>query len=376
MIGANDIILVIKHHDGFFLYPTSYTNHTVAYSSWRDGKGDVAKEFVESCRKLGAQPSFYLSPWDRNFYNMTWRPEYNEFYEKTLKDLLTHYGPIAEMWWDGANAQENMTMLYDWKYWYNEVKQYQSNCLATCNGPDAIWAGTESGLGKEENWLAGHGNDIFPSEELVYAPKLLDVTLRGGWFYHPNEKPKSMKELQNIYFKSVGYNYNLQLNIPPTKDGLFCEDDVNRIKEFSEYLHKTFDVDYARLATRFNSTSEREGYYVANVVNADKYLYWIPEGDYTNSGSIELYFDEFITFNVVMMQEYVRGGQTVAKYSIEVYNDGNWKEIQTGTTIGHKKLHLFDSLIKTNGVRLNILDTWNSYPPKITRLGLFISPEI
>lgn len=376
MVGANEVILVSKHHDGFFLYPNPYTNHTVAYSSWRDGKGDVVKDFVESCRELGALPAFYLSPWDRNFYNMTWRPEYNDFYIKTQQYLLTQYGPVYEMWWDGANAQENMTMLYDWDKFYSTVKLYQPQCLATCNGPDAIWAGTESGLGKEECWANNNRNEIFHTDEIVYAPLLLDVTLRGGWFYHSYEKPKSLKDLQNIYFKSVGRNYVLQLNIPPNKDGLFCDDDVNRMREFGNYLKETFSVDYARKAKKFSCSDALIGHYPENVVNSDKYVYWTPNGDETNNGFVQLEFDEPVSFNVVMLQEYIRGGQTVAKYSVEILQDDKWTEIQTGTTIGHKKLHLYDTTYSIMGIRLNIIDTWHSYPPKITRIGLFISPKI
>ena len=340
------------------------------------------REFVDSCRQLGAMPSFYLSPWDRFFYNMTWRPEYNEYYEKTLFELTSNYGPIYELWWDGANAQPHMTHLYDWQKWYEILKYNQPQCLGGgCGGddpnsfdcgPDITWGKTESGLGNEENWNFHTPSVRFPGKDLVFAPLYLDVSIRPGWFYHPEESPKTLKELVHIYFRSVGLNYQLQLNVPPTPEGLFDERDVEALREFGEYIRKTFSQDEAVKASRTAASSFEPGYPAINVLMNDKYLYWRPANEQAN-GYIDLYFDEPVTFNVVMMQEFIRHGQKVSHYSISILEGEDWTEVATGTTIGVKKMNVLEPPRTTRGVRLTIIDTWNDYVPEISRIGLFNS---
>ena len=363
------------------LFPSEYSNHSVVSSTWRDGKGDVVREFVDSCRQLGAIPSFYLSPWDRYFYNMTWKPEYNEYYAKTLDVLTSRYGPIYELWWDGANAQEHMTHYYDWQGWYSILKRNQPQCLGGgCGGdnktfdcgPDISWGWTETGLGNEENWHVHAPSVEFPGEDLVFAPLYLDVSIRPGWFYHANEQPKSLAELVHIYFMSVGRNYQLQLNVPPNRDGLFDEKDVQRLREFGEYLERTFAQDEAWKATETRASSYEPGYPAANVVANDKFLYWKPAGE-AASGSVELLFEAPVSFNVVMTQEFLRHGQRVAHYTIAVLENGEWVEVAKGTTIGVKKLNVLEKTVTTTGVRLTVLDTWNDYVPEISRIGLFNS---
>nr|UYI58631.1 alpha-L-fucosidase [Blastocystis sp.] len=381
-IGAEEVILVAKHHDGFMLFPSAYSNHTVAYSTWRDGKGDVVREFVQSCRALGTKASLYLSPWDRFFYNMTWRPEYNEYYSHTLEELTTRYGPIYELWWDGANAQQHMTHLYDWQGWYKIIKRNQPQCLGGgCGGdeagifdcgPDTAWGQTESGLGKEENWNFHTPSVEFPGKELVFSPLFLDVSIRPGWFYHANESPKTLKELVHIYFRSVGLNYQLQLNVPPTPEGLFDPRDVAVMKEFGAYIEEVFAHDEARKAVDAVASSFTPGYPAINVVGDDKFIYWTPaQGE--ASGYIELVFEEPVHFNVVMMQEFIRHGQRVSHYSVAVKEGDQWVEVAKGTTIGVKKMNVLDGTFYTDRVRVTIEDTWEDYPPEITRIGLFNS---
>lgn len=350
-------------------------------SSWRDGKGDVVRDFVNSCRELGALPSFYLSPWDRYFYNMTWKPEYNEYYANTLEVLTSRYGPIYELWWDGANAQPHMTHYYDWQGWYKILKHNQPQCLGGgCGGddggfdcgPDISWGRTETGMGNEENWLFHEPSVEFPGEELVFAPLYLDVSIRPGWFYHANQKPKSLKELVHIYFSSVGLNYQLQLNVPPNRDGLFDEEDVQRLAEFGAYIRETFSKDEAWKAVSADASSFAAGYPPINVVANDKYLYWKPANEEA-SGTIELFFEEPVTFNVVMTQEFIRHGQKVSHYVISIKEGDEWVDVAKGTTIGVKKLNVLDGPRTTTGVRLTIVDTWNDYVPEISRIGLFNS---
>ena len=322
---------------------------------------------------------------------MTWRPEYNEYYSHTLEELTSRYGPIYELWWDGANAQEHMThveveertdaQLYDWEGWYQILKRNQPQCLGGgCGGdndsydcgPDTAWGKTESGLGKEENWNFHTPSVEFPGKELVFSPLFLDVSIRPGWFYHPDQEPKTLKELVHIYFRSVGLNYQLQLNVPPTPEGLFDERDVARLHEFGDYIRETFSKDEARKAIRAEASSYDPGHPPLNVVANDKFLYWTPKNE-ESSGYIDLYFDEPVSFNVVMMQEFIRHGQKVSHYSISVLQGESWEEVAKGTTIGVKKMNVLEGTRKTHGVRLTIEDTWNDYVPEISRIGLFNS---
>lgn len=200
----------------------------------------------------------------------------------------------------------------------------------------------------------------------------MDVSIRPGWFYHANESPKTLKELVHIYFRSVGLNYQLQLNVPPTPEGLFDERDVAVMREFGEYLQKTFSQDEAVKASSVTASSYAPGYPPVNVLMYDKYVYWTP-ADQLPYGSIELHFDEPVTFNVVMMQEFIRHGQKVSHYSISILEGEEWVEVATGTTIGVKKMNVLEPPRTTNGLRLTIIDTWNDYVPEISRIGLFNS---
>lgn len=239
-------------------------------------------------------------------------------------------------------------------------------------GPDTTWGKTESGMGDEENWNFHKPSARFPGKELVFAPYFLDVSIRPGWFYHANESPKTLKELVHIYFVSVGRNYQLQLNVPPTPEGLFDERDVKALREFGDYIRDTFSRDEAVKAVSATASSYEPGYPAVNVLMNDKFLYWRPAYDQAY-GTIDLLFDEPVTFNVVMTQEFIRHGQKVAHYSISILEGENWTEVAKGTTIGVKKLNVLEPPRTTRGVRLTIIDTWNDYVPEITRIGLFNS---
>ena len=381
-IGAKEHILVAKHHDGFFLYPNEFTNHTVASSSWRDGKGDVVKEFTDSCRHLGVMPSFYLSPWDRNFYNMTWRPEYNQFYLDTFKVLLNNYGPIYGVWWDGANAQPHMTHYYNWTVWYDELKKTNPHALGGgCGGdghgiydcgPDNSWGWTESGLGDETCWSSHSASIEFPQEHDAYAPLFLDVSLRPGWFYHADQNPKTLPELVNIYFKSVGRNYQLQVNVPPNKDGLIDDKDVKVLEEFGHWIDESFKVNEAFKAAKVTASSTLEGTFPVNVVANDKFLYWSPDLQVQKAPyTVQLDFDEPVSFNAFVAQEYIRLGQRVAKWNVEILENDQYVEIASATTIGYKRILPFDKTFTTTSVRMNIQEVLGDTTPSITSIGLY-----
>lgn len=206
---------------------------------------------------------------------------------------------------------------------------------------------------------------------MIFSPLFLDVSIRPGWFYHANEEPKTLAELVHIYFRSVGLNYQLQLNVPPTPEGLFDDRDVQRLKEFGDYIRKTFEYDVAWKAVEASASSSAEGHSPMNVVSKDKHQYWSPKD--TPYGTIELHFEEPVSFNVVMMQEYIRHGQKVSHYSIAILEGDRWVQVAKGTTIGVKKMNVLEDVKTTTAVRLTIEDTWNDYIPEISRIGLFTS---
>lgn len=269
--GFKMVIITAKHHDGFCLWPTKTTRHSVASSPWKDGKGDVVKELREACDRHQMKFGVYLSPWDRNAGCYGDSPAYNKFFIEQLTELLTNYGEVHEVWFDGANGEgpNGKKQEYDWDAFYATIRKLQPKAVTAIMGDDVRWVGNEKGIGRETEWSAtvltpgvyaraaennkalgiyGKSKDLggrdmlAKAKELFWYPSEVDVSIRPGWFYHDrqNNKVKSLKHLTDIYFQSVGYNSVLLLNIPPDKRGLIHEADVNRLKEFRQYLDRVF----------------------------------------------------------------------------------------------------------------------------------------
>ena len=267
--GAKSMILTAKHHDGFCLWPTKTTMHSVASSPWKGGKGDVVREFVEACRSNGLKPGLYCSPWDRNHVAYGDSPRYNDVYAEQLTELLTQYGPITEVWFDGANGEgpNGKRQVYDWKRNWALVRKLQPTAVMFSDaGPDVRWIGNENGVAGETNWstirpesvpfIGADGPDVIKSlqeghpDGSVWRPGETDVSIRPGWFYHPAEdtKVKSVEQLIGLYFTSVGRNSKLLLNVPPTRDGLLHDTDVTHLTGLGVALDRMFndDADHAR----------------------------------------------------------------------------------------------------------------------------------
>lgn len=273
--GFKMAIITAKHHDGFCLWPTKTTRHSVASSSWKDGKGDVVRELRDACKKYGIKFGVYLSPWDRNASCYGDSPAYNQFFIEQLTELLTNYGEVHEVWFDGANGEgpNGKKQIYDWDAILRTIRRLQPKAVTAIMGDDVRWVGNEKGIGRETEWSATAltpgiyprsgeqnkelgifgkakdlgGRDIVArATELFWYPSEVDVSIRPGWFYHTDQdkQVKSLNHLTDIYFKSVGYNSVLLLNIPPDLRGLINENDVQRLKEFSSYLKKTFACNY------------------------------------------------------------------------------------------------------------------------------------
>lgn len=356
--GFKMVLLTAKHHDGFCLWPTATTKHSVASSPWKNGQGDVVKELRAACDKYDMKFGVYLSPWDRNAECYGDSPRYNDFFIRQLTELLTNYGEVHEVWFDGANGEgpNGKKQVYDWDAFYQTIQRLQPKAVMAIMGDDVRWVGNEKGLGRETEWSAtvltpgiytrsqennnrlgvfGKAEDLGSRKilekatELFWYPSEVDVSIRPGWFYHAEEdsKVKSLKHLADIYFQSVGYNSVLLLNIPPDHRGLISEADVQRLNEFAAYRERLFASN--------------------KVVNGRKCWNAAP-------GSEKVYSLKPNTeMNVVMLQEDITKGQRVEAFTVEALTDNGWKEVGKGTTIGYKRMLRFPA-VKASKLRVKI----------------------
>lgn len=359
--GFKMVILTAKHHDGFCLWPTATTQHSVASSNWKNGQGDVVKELRKACNKYGMKFGLYLSPWDRNAACYGDSPRYNDFFIRQLTELLTNYGEVHEVWFDGANGEgpNGKKQIYDWDAVYKTVHKLQPKAVMAIIGDDIRWVGNESGLGRETEWsttvltpeiharsiknnkalgINGQFHDlgsrkmIEKSTELFWYPSEVDVSIRPGWFYHESEdsKVKSLKHLADIYFQSVGYNSVLLLNIPPDRRGLINEADIQQLKEFASYRKQVFTDNYVKKGRKdWNTTSGNEKIYKLK---------------------------SRAEINVVMLQEDITKGQRIEAFTVEALTDNGWSEVAKGTTVGYKRLLRFPT-IKAKQLRVKILES-------------------
>lgn len=367
--GIKLLILTAKHHDGFCLWPSQYTEHCVKNSPWRHGKGDVVREVVDAMREKQIRVGLYLSPWDRNQPIYGDSPRYNEYFRNQLRELLSNYGVIDEVWFDGACGEgpNGKKQEYDWSSFYGVVRQLQPNALIAICGPDIRWVGNESGVARENE-----SSVVQREGKPAWHPAECDVSIRPGWFYHAGEdgKVKSLAELADIYFKSVGRNSVLLLNIPPDRRGRIAEADAARLREFGAYVRELGARDFADSAT-LSASSCRDAQHDPRLAR-DKKLdtSWSPaEGQTT--GTIELDLGQPRTFNVVRLQEDIAFGERVQAYHVEIQDGSQWRTVASGQVIGHKQLCRFPEAT-TQKVRL-VLDK-SSSAPMIAELGLHYNP--
>lgn len=385
--GFETLILTAKHHDGFALWPSRYTEHDVASSPWRDGEGDVVRAFVEAARAEGLKVGLYLSPWDRHEPTYGDEEAYNQFYMGQLRELLTEYGPLAEVWFDGAKGEDAEDMAYDFDAYWSLVRQLQPGAVLFSDaGPDVRWIGNEHGFAGETNWstfdrsevgIGMHGiQDYLNTGERGgpdWVPGECDTSIRPGWFWHADEEPKSLEALLEIYYKSVGRNCVLLLNVPPNTAGRLDEADVQRLGELREALDRIFAEDLAQDA-RVTASSVRGGvggYAGAQVLDGAPGTYWAPVAG-VESGSLELDLGAPETFNVIRIQEPVTMGQRVAAYRVEAWQDEAWEPISRGTTVGYKKLDRLETPVTAQRLRLVIEEA--RAEPLIAEFGLYFDP--
>jgi alpha-L-fucosidase len=363
--GMKLLILTCKHHDGFCLWPSKYTEHCVKNSPWRDGKGDVVREVSDACRRGGIRFGVYLSPWDRHEKSYG-SDAYNEHYRNQLRELLTNYGDIAEVWWDGACGEgpNGKRQEYDWGSYIKVVRELQPNALMAICGPDIRWVGNENGLAHETEW------SVLPTSDTQFHwyPAECDVSIRPGWFYHAKEdaQVKSLKEMLEIYYASIGRNSVLLLNIPPDRQGRFAEPDVARLRELRATIDETFKTNLAS-GKSATASSEAAGHAAAMALDGDSATYWTP-ADGTVQASLEIDLGQPVTFDRAMLQEMIAQGQRIEQFKLEAWDGQAWKEFAAATTIGYKRLLQFPT-VTTSKVRLTILAARDT--PMLREFGLF-----
>ncbi len=337
--GFRAMVLTAKHHDGFCLWPSRTTSHTVARSPFRAGAGDVVREFVEACRAERLRPGLYLSPWDRNNPAYGDSPRYNDLYCEQLTELLTQYGPLAEVWFDGANGEgpNGKKQEYDWPRVWALVRKLQPDAVMFSDaGPDVRWCGNERGSAGDPNWSmvdpsavpypGVSGPRVIASLQhgdpagTVWRPAEADTSIRPGWFHHPAEDGRvmSVDALVNLYFRSVGRNAKLLLNVPPTRDGVLHDTDVASLADFAKRLKVLFERDRA----------------------AGRRVTWTPTSERTATAEVDL--GRMVTTTIVRLEEQIEHGQAISRYAVQGSADGvAWRDLSKGTTVGYARLDRF-----------------------------------
>ncbi|GAA3943954.1 discoidin domain-containing protein [Chitinophaga oryziterrae] len=396
--GMKGIILTAKHHSGFCLWPSKYTAYSVKNSSWRGGKGDIVRDLANACKEYGLKLGIYLSPWDRNSA-VYGTPEYITYFRNQLKELLTNYGDIFEIWFDGANggsgyyggAKEtrkiDATTYYDWKNTYKLIRQLQPKIVIWNDGGDRAdlrWVGTEDGHVGETNWsllnatgevtrdMLRHGLENGDS----WVPGEVNTSIRPGWFYHSYEdsRVKSLPDLLNTYYSSFGRNGTLLLNFPVDRRGLIHETDEKAALALAKAVKEAFAVNLAekKKVSASNVRGNANVFSAGMAVDGNKNTYWATDDAITDA-SLTIDFGKPTTFNRFLAQEYIRLGQRVKAFKVEGLIDGSWKELANETTIGYKRILLFPTVTAT---QLRFTITGAKSCPLISNIGVYNAPPI
>ncbi len=408
--GITRMILTAKHHDGFCLWPSKYTEHSVKNSPWKDGKGDVVQEFVDACREQGMHYGIYISPWDRHEKTYGDSPKYNQYFLNQLREVLTNYPGIQEVWFDGACAEgpNGKKQEYDWRAYWKLIRELTPDATISVRGPDVRWCGNEAGHTRSSEWsvipmpgddqtwessdqtLSGYNRDIYGDNlggrdvlmrsrkdraVLAWYPSQVNTSIRPGWFYHKPEdnRVKSLTQLLNIYYGSVGGNGQFLLNMPPDRRGLFHENDVARLKEFGDVLKATFNNDLmsgAKISTQVDAGSSIGD--AISLLDQNPDTFWTTT-DAPKAVSIVAELPAPVRANCVMLQEHIASGQRVEKFEIDLFVDGQWQHVTGSTVIGHKRLVRFPD---ANISKLRIRFTNFRVRPTLAGLGLFNAPAV
>ncbi len=394
--GMKGIIITAKHHCGFCLWPSEYTEYSVKNSPWKDGKGDMVREMADACKEYGLKLGIYLSPWDRNHPDYG-KPGYITYFRNQLGELLTNYDEIFEVWFDGANggtgyyggANEerkiDRTTYYDWKNTYALIRKLQPNIVIWNDGGDRgdlRWVGTEEGFVGETNWSLLNDTGEVPWNMLhfgledgnAWVPAEVNTSIRPEWFYHPNEdtKVKTVPFLMETYYHSIGHNGSLLLNFPIMPNGLIHSNDEKAALEFAKAVKESFAVNLVEKskAEASNVRGNANKFGADKATDSNKDTYWATD-DSVTTASLIIDLGNPILFNRFMAQEYIRLGQRVKAFTVEALVDGSWKEVTRATTIGYKRILRFPSVNATK-VRFTITDSKSC--PVISNIGVYNAP--
>ncbi len=397
--GFKGVILTCKHHDGFCLWPTKATDHNISKSPWKGGKGDMVREFADAAKHAGIGFGVYLSPWDRNNKDYG-TPQYVDTYRKQLRELLTQYGPLFEVWYDGANGGDgyyggkrekrsiDRATYYDWPKTWEIVRKFQPQAVMFSDaGPDVRWVGNENGIAPYPNWatftpLTADGRpgtagtcatQLGSPDGKIWMPTETDVSIRPGWFWHAheNDKVRSPKNLLNLYFNSLGHGSSFLLNVPPDRRGRLHENDVAALTGFKQALDRMFSNNLAAGAKASADALRGAGYEPDLVLDGDKQTYWATP-DETRAATLDLTLPEARSFSVIRLREPVRLGQRIRKFAVDVRENGAWSEwIGNGSSVGPVVL-LRGKPVTADGVRVRILES--SACPCLSEVSLWLEP--
>ncbi len=374
--GMKGVILTCKHHDGFCLWPSRYTDHSVAASKYKGGHGDIVRELSDACRTYGLRFGVYLSPWDRNCALYGQGKAYDDYFVNQLTELLKNYGKIFCVWFDGACGEgpNGKKQVYDWDRYFRTIRELQPEAVISVCGPDVRWCGNEAGDTREAEWSVvpkrckdterikensqqaddasfrqrkisagdrdlGSREILKNEEELIWYPAEVDVSIRPGWFYHPEEddKVRSLENLKDLYLRSVGGNANLLLNVPPDKRGLIPEPDVKRLAELGDFISRAFGENItAECSLRLSGTAELPGFELKNVLSDEDGFFKTARGE--RKCEIEIVPDGAKDIGYIVLKEQIRESQRIESGAVTVYDENGNCSTFPFKTVGHKKI--------------------------------------
>ena len=387
--GFKKLILVVKHHDGFVLYPSAHTDYSVKASPWRDGKGDLLLEVSKAVTEFDMDMGVYLSPWDAHspLYHVDREADYNAYYLAQLKEILSNpaygnAGKFTEVWMDGARGEGAQKVNYEFETWFETIRDLQGDCLIFSTEETSIrWIGNERGYAGDPLWQKVKLDQLGTEAELDYLQHgdplgtlfsigEADVSLRPGWFYHEDQDPKSLEELVEIYFYSVGRGTPLLLNIPPNKDGLFDEKDIQRLYEFAAYRDTLYREDLA-LGAKVSGLALSPDFACHHLTDGLETSSWASDSELPIQ--LELDLGSPKTFDVIELREDLKLGQRIAAFHVQVELDGVWQEFGSGYTVGYKRL-LRGSVVEAQKIRVTITEA--QALPLLTKISLYKTPSL
>lgn len=387
--GFKKLILVVKHHDGFVLYPTVHTDYSVKSSPWRNGEGDLLLEVSQAATEFDMDMGVYLSPWDAHspLYHVEREADYNAYYLAQLKEILSNpaygnEGKFAEVWMDGARGEGAQKVNYEFEKWFEIIHELQGDCLIfSTEGTSIRWIGNERGYAGDPLWQKVNPDKLGTEAALdylqhgdssgtIFSIGEADVSIRPGWFYHEEQDPKSLEELVEIYFHSVGRGTPLLLNIPPNQDGLFDEKDIKRLYEFTAYRNELYKEDLA-LGAKVSGPALSADFACHHLTDGLESSSWASDADFPIQ--LELDLGSPKTFDVIELREDLKLGQRIAAFHVQVEVDGIWQEFGMGFTVGHKRL-LRGPLVEAQKVRVMITESQDL--PVLTKISLYKTPSL